>query len=81
MFEDYAELVGLEPGAFGSCLRSGRHADLVTANMALATQLQAPGTPTILVAQGRGVGRRVPHNIEGIREAVMALEAGADTPR
>ena len=81
MFEDYAELVELEPGTFGSCLRSDRHADVVTANMALATQLQAPGTPTILVRQGRGVGRRVPHNIEGIREAVMALEAGSDAPR
>ena len=81
MFEDYAELLGLEPGAFGSCLRSDRHADLVTANMALATQLQAPGTPTILVTQGRGIGRRVPHNIEGIREAVVALEAGGDAPR
>ena len=81
MFEEYAESVGLERGAFGSCLRSDRHADLVTANMALATQLQAPGTPTILVAQGRGVGRRVPHNIEGIREAVVALETGSGAPR
>ena len=81
MFEDYAEFVGLEPGAFGSCLRSDRHAEVVTANMALATQLQAPGTPTILVTQGRGVGRRVPHNIEGIREAVMALEAGSGASR
>jgi protein-disulfide isomerase len=81
MFEDYAALVGLERSAFGSCLRSDRHADVVTANMALATQLQVPGTPTILVAQGRGVGRRVPHSIEGIREAVMALEGGSDAPR
>lgn len=77
MFEEYAESVGLEDGAFEGCLRSDRHADVVTANMALATQLQAPGTPTILVTQGRGVGRRVPHNIEGIREAVVALETGA----
>ena len=76
-FKDYAESLGLDPGVFGRCLRSDRHADVVTANMALAGQLQAPGTPTILVAQGRGVGRRVPHNIEGIREAVTALEAGS----
>ena len=81
MFEAYAESVGLEPGAFGSCLHSDRHADVVTANMALATQLQAPGTPTILVAQGRGVDRRVPHSIEGIREAVVALEEGSGAPR
>jgi len=81
IFEDYAALVGLEPGTFGSCLRSDRHAGLVTANMALATQLQAPGTPTIMVRRGRGVGRRVPHSIEGIREAIMALETGSDDPR
>ncbi|HCR04323.1 MAG TPA: hypothetical protein DIU18_03980 [Gemmatimonadetes bacterium] len=81
MFEDYAESVGLESDVFGRCLRSDQHADVVTANMALATQLQAPGTPTILVAQGRGVGRRIPHNIEAIREAVAALEAGSAAPR
>jgi protein-disulfide isomerase len=76
VFEDYAGDLGLDAGAFSGCLRSEKYADVVTANIQVATQMQAPGTPTIVVGKGQSVPRRVPSTIEGIREAVMSLQAG-----
>ena len=35
-FVEYAETLGLDGGDFGACLRSDRHADVVSANMQLA---------------------------------------------
>ena len=75
-FEDYAEQLGLDADAFATCLRSDRHADLVTANMELGYQLQVRGTPTILVTQGRGIGRRVASTVEGVRQAIEEMQAG-----
>lgn len=75
-FEDYAEAVGLDRRAFERCLRSAKHADLVTANMKLAGQLQLPGTPTLMVAQGNGMGRRVEGTIESIRAALGTTQPG-----
>ena len=68
--EGYAKDLGMDAGAFKGCLESDKHADLVTANMELASQLQLEGTPSVLVTQGKGMGRRVSPSIEGIREAV-----------
>jgi protein-disulfide isomerase len=76
VFEDYAGDLGLDAGDFSGCLRSEKYADVVTANIQVANQMQAPGTPTIVVGRGQSVPRRVPSTIEGIREAVTALQAG-----
>ena len=76
LFEDYAEDLGLDESEFSSCLKSDRHADVVTANMQLGYQLQIQGTPTILVTQGQGVGRRVTATLEGIREGIALLQSG-----
>ena len=75
-FEGYAEDLALDEGAFQTCLRSDKHADLVTASMELGRQMQVPGTPTIMVTTGRGMSRRVTGSIESIREAVAALQSG-----
>ena len=48
-FESYAQRLGLDAADFRSCLRSDRHADLVTANLRLAEALGIPRTPTIIV--------------------------------
>jgi len=74
-FADYAGDLGLDVGEFNGCVRSDKHADVVTANMELANQMQAPGTPTIVVGKGRSVPIRVASSIEGIREAVRTLQA------
>ena len=58
-FIDYAETVGAEPEAFEACLRSDRHADVVSANLRLAQELGLDGTPTIMVSQGQGMARRL----------------------
>jgi protein-disulfide isomerase len=73
-FEDYAGDLGMDAGAFSSCVRSDEHAALVGANVAFATQMQVPGTPTILVGKGQSVPRRVPSTVEGIRAAIAALQ-------
>ena len=75
-FDDYAEELGLDTDAFSDCVNSDKHADVVTANMELGYQLQIGGTPTVLVSQGQGIGRRVAPNIEAVREAVAAIQSG-----
>jgi protein-disulfide isomerase len=75
-FEDYAEDVGMDGGTFATCLRSDKHADVITASMELGRQVQVPGTPTIMVTAGRGMGRRVSGSIESIREAIESLQSG-----
>ncbi|MSR35586.1 MAG: DsbA family protein [Gemmatimonadetes bacterium] len=75
-FEDYAKDLGLDANAFNACLESDKHADVVTANMELGNQLHVPGTPTILVTQGKGVGRKVESSIEGIRTAIEMMSTG-----
>ena len=73
-FESYANDLGLDRDEYGECLRSDRHADVITANMELASRMQAPGTPTVIVGRGTGMAQRVDSSIEGIRAAVAALQ-------
>lgn len=58
-FRDLADDLGLDAGAFRSCLASDRHADVVTANRRLGERLQVGGTPTILVHHGEGAAQRL----------------------
>ncbi len=51
-FEQYAADVGLDEGAFESCLNSDRHAEVVTANMQLGQRMGVRSTPTVLVNAG-----------------------------
>jgi protein-disulfide isomerase len=77
MLEGYAKDLGLDGDAFQACLESDKHADVVTANMEMATQLQLDGTPSVLVGSSKGgMRRRVAPSIEGIREAVELATNG-----
>ena len=76
LFEDYAEDVGIDKDAFSTCLRSDKHADVITASMELGRQIQVPGTPTLMVTTGKGLGRRVSGSIESIREAIELMQTG-----
>lgn len=58
-FMDYAEEVGADADTFEGCLKSDRHADVVTANMKLGEELGITGTPTVMVNQGGGMARRL----------------------
>jgi len=55
-FEEYAAELGLDRAAFSACLRSDRHAEVVTANIMLGERLGVRGTPTVIV-NGRRVER------------------------
>ena len=58
-FVGYGETVGLDKSAFEACLRSDRHADVVSANMRLGMALGVPGTPSVMIRQGSGIARRL----------------------
>ena len=62
-FVDYAEELQVDMAAFRSCLNSDMHAELVTANRALAQALGLPGTPGILI------------RVEGVEGAVRPADA------
>lgn len=70
-FEAYADDLGLDGGNFASCLNSDRFADVVSANMELATRMGVSGTPTILV-NANGQLRRVNNN--DYQSIVRAIE-------
>lgn len=65
-FVDYARDLGLDEGAFESCLQSDRFADVVTANRQLGEQLGVNATPTLIVS-----GRHVRNALD--YEAISAL--------
>ena len=77
-FLEYAGSLGLDRAAFESCLRSDRHADVVSANRRLARELQLGGTPAVLIGrQGDPIPRRVDDpSWESIAQAVEAILAG-----
>lgn len=50
----YAEDLGLVRATFRACLRSDRHADVVSANQVMALQLGVQTTPTVMLDAGDG---------------------------
>jgi protein-disulfide isomerase len=81
-FVGYAAALGLARDEFRSCLRSDRHAEVVSANRILGEQLGVTGTPTILMDSGAGRAIHVSDwGIPGIRQAVDgALQQGTAAP-
>lgn len=51
----YAKTLGLDAGAFESCLKSDQFADVVTANLRLGEQLGVSATPTVII-DGQNMG-------------------------
>lgn len=77
-FEDFAETLGLDTGAFMGCLNSDAHAEALTANLELARALGLPGTPAVLIGSGNGMSRRLPtFYFQHIKEAVEAIVGGS----
>jgi len=75
-FMDYAESIGLDQSAFEECLKSDRHADVVTANMYLGAQLGVGGTPTVLVNSGGQLRRVNGNDFPAILAVVQSLTSG-----
>lgn len=75
LFVDYAEGIALAPEEFESCLRSDRHADVVTANMRLGEELGVNGTPTVMISPAGAMARRLPSfDFETINQVVEELK-------
>jgi protein-disulfide isomerase len=75
-FEDMAGRLGLDKGAFSSCLKSDKYADVVTANRQLAVQLGIDSTPTVLVNNRRWTGQNAQSLEQMIRSALPSQSAG-----
>ena len=70
----YADELDMDRGAFESCLKSEKFADVVTANMRLGEDLGVSGTPTIMVNRENGMAQRLSAmSFEAISEAVEEL--------
>lgn len=74
-FEDYADEVGMDGGAFGSCLNSDRYADVVTANMELGTRMGVSGTPTIMLNANGQTRTLNAYDFQSINAAIQAMTA------
>lgn len=61
----HAEALGLDTGAFQSCLDSGRHLDEITRNAAAAQQSGISSTPTFLLGIATGDTVRVIRRLRG----------------
>ncbi len=63
--------VGLDIGAFRSCLDSDRHAADVSEDLQLAKALGLDGTPSVLVGSAKGMERQLSDfSFSGVRKAV-----------
>lgn len=71
-FIEYAEMLGLDTRVYESCLKSDRHAEVVTANLHLALALGINGTPTIHVGTDEYNRRLRDYAYETIKEAIEA---------
>jgi protein-disulfide isomerase len=72
---DYGRLIGLNTGDLESCIRSDRHADVVTANRLLGDRLGVGATPTVFIGS-----RSIPdwRNYDDVKAMIEAeLGAGA----
>lgn len=82
-FVGYAEDLGLDVETFEGCLRSDRHAELVTANIHLGQQLGVPGTPAVYVSRGGGMVSRLPsydfRTIERAVQEALGSDASPDS--
>ena len=76
-FMSFGEDVGLDSDDFEACVKSDRHADLISANMRLGYELGVNSTPTVMV-HGNGQSLRVPVTFEGIQGAMDQLAGSGD---
>lgn len=79
-FEGFAEEIGIDRSEFRVCLRSDRHARVVSANMELGRQLGVQGTPTVILDTGEGRPVRVQNwSVDNLRALLNdALGDGAE---
>ena len=79
MFVGYSGRLGLDEGAFESCLRSDQHAETVSANMRLGEEMGVTATPTVLVQSEGEMPQVVESSFQALQEMMETLLAeGSD---
>ena len=84
---NFAGVIGLNEGAFETCLKSDAYADVVSANLRLAEELGIQQTPTLMMSRGKGMARRlmsydfpsIQSVIEDMLAEIEAEKAGTPT--
>jgi len=78
-FVGYADDVGIDRSVFEGCVKSDRHADVISANMRLGYELGIDGTPTIMINAGGGMARRLNNfDFQSIQSVVEGFLAGPE---
>ena len=75
-FRDLAGDLGLDSGAFRSCLNSDKYADVVTANRSLGVRLGVTGTPFVFVHDGQTLNFTGSYSFADVQRALEAAGAG-----
>ena len=79
-FVGFAQDLGLDRSTFQSCLRSDRHADVVTANQLMGVQLGVQSTPTVMLDAGDGRATWVDNWSTNLRPILEEALAGTEQP-
>jgi len=80
-FLSYAGVIEMDEDAFESCVKSDRHADVVSANLRLAYELGIDVTPTVMISGGGGMARRLNNvDFQSIQTVVEELLATLEEP-
>lgn len=71
LFLDYARDLGADVSSFESCVKSDRHAEVVSANALLGQQLGVSSTPTLMLSEGSGMATRISSpDFESVQRAI-----------
>jgi len=74
VFVELAGTVGADERVFAECINGSDHAEVVSANLALAQALLLPGTPAIVIQKGAGLTLLPRSDYQSILAAVEELE-------
>ena len=82
---NYAEQLGMDTTVFEGCLRSAKHADVVTATQTVATRFNLQRTPAVLIQMGNAIPRVVDYSsletlYTDIVAAMDSIRVGSATP-
>ena len=75
-FKDLAKDIGLDSRAFGRCLDSDMHADVVTANRRLGERFGVGATPTVFVHDGETLHFVPGFEFAHVQQAMEAVGSG-----
>lgn len=79
LFENYADDLDLDGGAFDACLNSDKYADVVTANMELGRRMGVGGTPTVMINANGQTRMLNNYDFRSIQSAIETMTGASDS--